>query len=62
MVGSLVSAGFDQVIVLRHTSPGDPIQVARVIVPGLEGYQFSYAKTGQRAAEWASLRGIPRSA
>jgi ribosomal protein S12 methylthiotransferase accessory factor len=62
MVGSLVSAGFDQVIVLRHTSPGDPIQVARVIVPGLEGYQFSYAKTGQRAAEWASLRGIQRSA
>jgi len=62
MVGKLVSAGFDQVIVLRHTPPGHPIQVARVIVPGLEGYQFSYAKTGQRAAEWANLQGNRESA
>ena len=62
MIGNLVSAGFDQVIIFRHTRPGDPIQVARVIVPGLEGYQFSYAKTGQRAAEWANLRENRRSA
>jgi ribosomal protein S12 methylthiotransferase accessory factor len=62
MVGNLVSAGFEQVIVLRHTPPGDPIQVARVIVPGLEGYQFSYAKTGQRAATRANLRENRRSA
>jgi ribosomal protein S12 methylthiotransferase accessory factor len=56
MVGKLVSAGFDQVIVLRHTAPGDPIQVARVIVPGLEGYQFAFAQTGERAAQWAAAR------
>lgn len=62
MVGNLVSAGFDQVIVLRHTKPSDPIQVARVIVPGLEGYQFSFAKTGERAAHWAAIREQRRSA
>jgi YcaO-like protein with predicted kinase domain len=56
MVGNLVSAGFDQVIVLRHTPPGDPVQVARVVVPGLEGYQFAYAQTGERAVQWAAGR------
>ena len=32
---------------------GDPVQVARVIIPGLEGYQFSFAQTGERARTWA---------
>lgn len=50
MVSRLVDSGFNQVIVFRHTSPGDPVQVARVVVPGLEGYPFSYAATGPRAA------------
>ena len=50
MVSRLVDSGFNQVIVFRHTSPGDPVQVARVVVPGLEGYPFSYAETGPRAA------------
>lgn len=49
LVGKLVAAGFARVIVIRHTSPGDPVQVARVLVPGLEGYPFSYAQTGERA-------------
>jgi ribosomal protein S12 methylthiotransferase accessory factor len=62
MVGNLVSAGFDQVIVLRHTPPGDPIQVARVIVPGLEGYQFAFAQTGERAVQWAAGRENRKSA
>jgi len=62
MVGNLVSAGFDQVIVLRHTPPGDPIQVARVIVPGLEGYQFAFAQTGERSVQWAAARENRKSA
>lgn len=53
MVSQVVAAGFPQVIVIRHTQPGDPVQVARVIIPGLEGYQFSFAQTGERARTWA---------
>lgn len=54
MVSRLVDSGFPRVIVIRHTDPGDPVQVARVIVPGLEGYMFSYAQTGQRAKSWSA--------
>jgi hypothetical protein len=32
------------------------VQVARVVVPGLEGYQFAYAQTGERAVQWAAGR------
>lgn len=56
MVGRLVDAGFPRVIVLRHTDPGDPVQVARVIVPGLEGYPFAYARTGRRGREYAAAK------
>lgn len=49
MVERLVACGFDQVIVIRHSQPGDPVQVVRVIVPGLEGYNFSYSKLGARS-------------
>jgi ribosomal protein S12 methylthiotransferase accessory factor len=49
MVERLEACGFDQVIVIRHSQPGDPVQVVRVIVPGLEGYPFSYAKPGARS-------------
>lgn len=52
MVDRLVSCGFDQVIVLRHSLPGDPVQVVRVIVPGVEGYHFSYSKLGKRAIQF----------
>jgi ribosomal protein S12 methylthiotransferase accessory factor len=48
----LVNAGFDQVVVIRHTSPDEPVQVVRVIIPGLEGYMFSYAAVGQRGQAW----------
>jgi ribosomal protein S12 methylthiotransferase accessory factor len=49
MVARLSANGFDQVVVIRHSLPGDPVQVVRVIVPGLEGYPFSYAKLGSRS-------------
>ncbi len=45
----LTQCGFDEVIVLRHTQPDEPVQVVRVIVPGLEGYRFSHAGLGLRA-------------
>ena len=49
MVARLDACGFNQVIVIRHSQPGDPVQVVRVIVPGLEGYHFSYSKLGARS-------------
>lgn len=62
MVDRLVEAGLDQVIVFRHTQPDEPVQVARVIVPGLEGYQFSFAQTGARAAAYLASHTERRSA
>ena len=53
MVSRLIDSGFPQVIVVRHSLPGDPVQVVRVLVPGLEGYPFAYGKTGLRAASWS---------
>lgn len=50
--------GFEQVIVLRHSAPGDPIQVARVIVPGLEGYYFSTTQPGRRHDEWRKANSV----
>jgi len=51
-VDRLRAHGFDQVIVIRHSAPGDPVQVMRVVVPGLEGYPFATARTGARAERW----------
>jgi len=64
MVERLVAAGFPQVIVLRHTSPGDPVQVVRVIVPGMEGYPFSFSQLGERARTWraSEMMGLPEQA
>lgn len=52
MVERLEACGFDQVIVIRHSQPGDPVQVVRVIVPGLEGYPFSYSRPGARSKQY----------
>lgn len=45
----LRDAGMDRIVVLRHTQPGDPVQVVRVIVPRLEGYRFEQYTPGPRA-------------
>ena len=45
----LQDAGMDRIVVLRHTQPGDPVQVVRVIVPRLEGYRFEQYTPGPRA-------------
>ena len=58
MVDRLVAAGFNRVIVIRHTPPEDPIQVVRVLVPGLEGYPFAYAKVGKRGVRFAQSKEI----
>jgi YcaO-like protein with predicted kinase domain len=42
-------SGCPQVLVSRHSNPGDPAQVVRVVVPGLEGYHFSNYSPGPRA-------------
>lgn len=49
MVQRLCDHGFDRVVVIRHTPPGDVVQVVRVLVPGLEGYPFSGYVFGPRA-------------
>ena len=51
-VDRLKENGFNRVVVIRHSAPGDPIQVARVIVPGIEGYYFASAQPGRRHDEW----------
>ena len=48
-VHRLRQAGFERVLVHRYTAPDEPVQVVRVLVPGLEGYKFSYYEPGPRA-------------
>lgn len=63
MVERLRACGFDQVIVLRHTEPADPVQVVRVIVPGLEAYPFAGYALGPRARQYqAELQALEMSA
>jgi YcaO-like protein with predicted kinase domain len=49
VVQRLVSAGLSSVVVVDLTHPGVGIPVARVVVPGLEGYVFDYYQPGPRA-------------
>jgi len=49
LVARLASAGMSQVLVKRYTQPGDPVQVVRVVVPGLEGIVFGHSTPGPRA-------------
>jgi len=49
VAAKLREAGMDRIVVLRHTEPGAPVQVVRVIVPRLEGYRFEQYTPGPRA-------------
>jgi ribosomal protein S12 methylthiotransferase accessory factor len=49
IVDRLYSAGMKEILVFRYTNPGDPAQVVRVVVPGLEGYFFDLYSAGPRA-------------
>jgi YcaO-like protein with predicted kinase domain len=56
-IDRLRRAGFDRVLVHRYSGEGDPVQVVRVLVPGLEGYKFGYYTPGPRArAQLAGAR------
>lgn len=57
LVGMLRRQGMPQVLVHRYTLPGDPAQVVRVVVPGLEGYMFGNYVPGPRAASAIAMRG-----
>lgn len=48
-VDHLRKAGFDRVLVHRYTGAHDPVEVVRVLVPGLEGYKFGHYTPGPRA-------------
>ena len=49
LLGILKANGMDEALVYRFTEEGDPAQVVRILVPGLEGYQFSNYQPGPRA-------------
>jgi ribosomal protein S12 methylthiotransferase accessory factor len=49
----LQSAGLDQVIVVDLSRPDFPINVVKVVVPGLEGYMFDFYTPGRRAKAFA---------
>jgi len=48
-VRRLSAVGLDRVIVYRLSRPDDPVQAAKVFVPGAEGYIFPYYTPGERA-------------
>ena len=49
LLGVLQANGLDEALVHRFTQEGDPAQVVRVLVPGLEGYMFRNYTPGPRA-------------
>ncbi len=49
LTGILADNGMPQVLIHRYTTPSDPVQVVRVVVPRLEGYMFSNYLQGSRA-------------
>lgn len=49
LVAMLNGRGLGQVLLYRYTNVHDPVQVVRVVVPGLEGYMFSNYVPGPRA-------------
>jgi ribosomal protein S12 methylthiotransferase accessory factor len=59
-VSLLRRAGLHRVLVHRYSTEGDPVQVVRVLVPGLEGYRFRTYTPGARARErLAAMEGAP---
>ncbi len=54
LLGRLEAIGLDRVVVHDLTPPGWDIAVARVVVPGLEGYHFEHYAQGGRAQRAAA--------
>ena len=57
----LSKAGIRQAIVLDLTKPGWPINVVKVVVPGLEGYLFDFYAPGHRAMSFIESARISAS-
>lgn len=57
LVGMLRAQGMPRVLVHRYSAPTDPVQVVRVVVPGLEGYRFANYQPGPRAAAVLAAQG-----
>jgi len=49
LVAAAARCGCPRVLVMRHSAPGDPAQVVRAVIPGLEGYLFPGYGPGRRA-------------
>lgn len=49
LVAAAARCGCGRVLVMRHSAPGDPAQVVRAVIPGLEGYLFPGYGPGRRA-------------
>jgi ribosomal protein S12 methylthiotransferase accessory factor len=58
MAGHLTKAGFD-VLTVDMTPPDSPVQVVKVIVPGLEVETMSYHRIGQRGVQKLLARREP---
>ena len=56
---AVLAAVASLIVVVRHTPPGDPVQVVHVVVPGLEGYPFEHAGRGARARATAASVEVP---
>jgi len=52
----LQRAGLRQAIVVDLSRPGLPVNVVKVIVPGLEGYMFDFYTPGRRAQAYTQRR------
>jgi ribosomal protein S12 methylthiotransferase accessory factor len=48
----LQQAGLRQAVAVDLSRPGLPINVVKVVVPGLEGYMFDFYTPGRRAMAW----------
>jgi len=52
----LRQAGLRQAIVVDLSKPGLPVNVVKIMVPGLEGYMFDFYTPGRRAQAYATRR------
>ncbi len=52
LLGRLRRSGLDQAIVVDLSEPDEPVAVVKVVVPGLEGYMFSFYRPGLRAEQF----------
>lgn len=55
-LAKLQQAGLRQAIVVDLSRPGLPVNVVKVVVPGLEGYMFDFYTPGRRAQAFAKRR------